>query len=146
LPTAQATCDGADYAATHRTLRQGADQREDREYLGDPRQRVDAEFCDEVNLDQADPGLGDSEARDMAIRYKESRRLWYRGLLAQLDVDDPDTLATRLSLLIDGAYAAMLVRKDPAMMQAAIAAARVLLKSAGVRIGPGGAGSAIGAL
>ena len=36
--------------------------------------------------------------------------------------------------LIDGAYAAMLVRKDPAMMQAAIAAARVLLKNAGVRV------------
>jgi AcrR family transcriptional regulator len=82
----------------------------------------------------AELGDEDGEARDLAIRYKESRRLWYRQLLTQLDVDDPDTLATQLALLIDGAYAAMLVRKDPAMMQAAIAAARVLLKNAGVRV------------
>jgi AcrR family transcriptional regulator len=80
----------------------------------------------------AELGDEDNAARDLAISYKESRRLWYRQLLTQLDVDDPDTLATQLALLIDGAYAAMLVRKDPAMMQAAIAAARVLLKNAGV--------------
>jgi AcrR family transcriptional regulator len=82
----------------------------------------------------AELGEEDGEARDLAIRYKESRRVWYRQLLTRLDVDDPDTLATQLSLLIDGAYAAMLVRKDPAMMQAAIAAARVLLKNAGVQV------------
>jgi len=80
----------------------------------------------------AELGDEDNAARDLAISYKESRRLWYRQLLTQLDVDDPDTLATQLALLLDGAYAAMLVRKDPAMMQAAIAAARVLLKNAGV--------------
>jgi AcrR family transcriptional regulator len=80
----------------------------------------------------AELGDEDNAARDLAVSYKESRRLWYRQLLTQLDVDDPDTLATQLALLIDGAYAAMLVRKDPAMMQAAIAAARVLLKNAGV--------------
>jgi AcrR family transcriptional regulator len=82
----------------------------------------------------AELGDEDGEARDLAISYKESRRLWYRQLLTQLDVDDPDTLATQLALLIDGAYAAMLVRKDPAMMQAAIAAARILLKNAGVQV------------
>jgi AcrR family transcriptional regulator len=82
----------------------------------------------------AELGDEDGEARDLAVRYKESRRLWYRELLTQLDVDDPDTLATQLALLIDGAYAAMLVRKDPAMMQPAIAAARVLLKNAGVQV------------
>jgi AcrR family transcriptional regulator len=82
----------------------------------------------------AELGSENSEARELAVAYKESRRLWYRELLSQLDVDDPDTLATQLSLLIDGAYAAVLIRKDPAMMQPAIAAARVLLKSAGVVI------------
>ena len=45
-------------------------------------------------------------------------------------------LATQLALLIDGAYAAMLVRKDPSVGQAAIAAARVLLKDAGIRKAP----------
>ncbi len=83
----------------------------------------------------AEMGDEEGEARDLAISFKESRRLWYRERLAQLEVDDPDTLATQLALLVDGAYAAVLVRKDPAMMQAAIAAARTLLKSAGVRIG-----------
>ena len=38
-------------------------------------------------------------------------------------------LATQLALLIDGAYAAMLVRKDPSVGQAAIAAAPKLLKT-----------------
>jgi len=84
--------------------------------------------------------LGDeqSEARDLAVEFKESRRLWYRELLSRLEVDDPDTLATQLALLIDGAYAAALVRRDPSVGWAAVAAARVLLKSAGVRITAGG--------
>ena len=82
--------------------------------------------------------LGDenSEARKLAVAFKESRRLWYRELLSRLDIDDPDMLATQLALLIDGAYAAMLVRKDPSVGQAAIAAARVLLKDAGIRKAP----------
>jgi AcrR family transcriptional regulator len=85
--------------------------------------------------------LGDenSEARDLAVRYKESRRLWYRDLLSRLDVDDPDRLATQLSLLVDGAYAAALIHKDPQAMQSAIAAARTLLKAAGVQPSADGA-------
>ena len=82
----------------------------------------------------AELGSDDSEASKLAVAFKESRRLWYRNLLSRLDVDDPDGLATQLALLIDGAYAAMLVRKDPAVGRSAIAAARVLLKNAGVTI------------
>jgi AcrR family transcriptional regulator len=82
----------------------------------------------------AELGGESSEARDLAISYKESRRLWYRELLSRLDVDDPDTLATQLSLLVDGAYAAALARNDPTAMRPAIAAARTLLKAAGVRL------------
>ena len=89
----------------------------------------------------AELGNEDSEARKLAVAYKESRRLWYRDLLSQLDVDDPDTLATQLSLLVDGAYAAVLIRQDPAMMRPAIAAARTLLKAAGVAISAGDAKS-----
>src|SRR5882757_10828345 len=83
--------------------------------------------------------LGDeqSEARNLAVEFKESRRLWYRELLSRLEVDDPDTLATQLALLIDGGYAAALVRKDPTVGHAAIAAARVLLKNAGIHIAAG---------
>jgi AcrR family transcriptional regulator len=89
----------------------------------------------------AELGSEDSKARELAVAYKESRRLWYRDLLSQLDVDDPDTLATQLALLVDGAYAAVLIRQDPAMMRPAIAAARTLLKAAGVAISTGEAKS-----
>jgi AcrR family transcriptional regulator len=90
----------------------------------------------------AELGSEDSEARELAVAYKDSRRLWYRNLLSQLDVDDPDTLATQLALLVDGAYAAVLVHQDPAKMRPAIAAARTLLKAAGVAISTGEATSA----
>jgi AcrR family transcriptional regulator len=86
----------------------------------------------------AELGCENSEARRLAVSYKESRRIWYRDLLSKLDVDDPDTLATQLSLLVDGAYAAALIRKDPHTMQSAIAAARTLLKAAGVQLSVGG--------
>jgi AcrR family transcriptional regulator len=90
----------------------------------------------------AELGSEDTEARKLAVAYKESRRLWYRDLLSQLDVDDPDTLATQLSLLVDGAYAAVLIHQNPAMMRPAIAAARTLLKAAGVTISTGEAKAA----
>jgi AcrR family transcriptional regulator len=82
----------------------------------------------------AELGDDERESRDLAAHYKESRRLWFRDLLSKLDVDDPDTLATQLSLLVDGAYSAMLTRKDPSSTRAAIAAVRVLLKNAGVSL------------
>jgi AcrR family transcriptional regulator len=85
----------------------------------------------------AELGSEDSEVRELAVAYKESRRLWYLDLLSQLDVDDPDTLATQLALLVDGAYAVVLIHRDPAMMRPAIAAARTLLKAAGVTISTG---------
>jgi AcrR family transcriptional regulator len=80
--------------------------------------------------------LGEDErpSRDLAAHLKDSRRLWFTHLLSKLDIDDPDTLATQLSLLIDGAYSAMLTRSDPSSTRAAIAAARVLLKNAGVNL------------
>ena len=82
----------------------------------------------------AELGDDERESRDLAASFKESRRLWFRDLLSKLDVDDPDTLATQLSLLVDGAYSAMLTRRDPSSTRAAIAAARVLLKNAGVNL------------
>ncbi|WP_426436649.1 TetR/AcrR family transcriptional regulator [Bradyrhizobium genosp. P] len=82
----------------------------------------------------AELGEDERESRDLAAHFKECRRLWFRDLLSKLDVDDPETLATQLSLLIDGAYSAMLTRRDPSSTRAAIAAARVLLKNAGVRL------------
>jgi hypothetical protein len=40
---------------------------------------------------------------------------------------------------VHGAYAAALIRKDPQAMQSAIAAARTLLKAAGVQLSADGA-------
>jgi AcrR family transcriptional regulator len=96
----------------------------------------------------AELGDDERESRDLAASFKESRRLWFRDLLSKLDIDDPDTLATQLSLLVDGAYSAMLTRKDPSSTRAAIAAARVLLKNAGVNLAytaPSGAANQIAA-
>jgi AcrR family transcriptional regulator len=81
-------------------------------------------------------GEDESEAKNIAISFKESRRIWFRDLLARLAVEDPEALATQLALLIDGMYSAMLVRSDVAMTRAAIEAARVLLENAGVQLEP----------
>lgn len=78
--------------------------------------------------------LGDHPARSIAKDFKESRRVWFREKLTELGARDPDALATQLSLLVDGAIAAALVRGDPTMAGAARAAARTLLESAGIRL------------
>jgi AcrR family transcriptional regulator len=74
-----------------------------------------------------------------AIAFKESRRLWFRDLLIQLGVADPEALATQLALLVDGSIAQDLVRNDPAMARAAKEAATVLLANAGARVDRSGA-------
>jgi len=79
--------------------------------------------------------LGEHPARTIAANFKESRRLWFREKLTALGVRDPDGLAIQLSLLVDGAIAAALVRGDAAMAGAAQEAARTLLLSAGIRLG-----------
>ena len=68
----------------------------------------------------------------MAVAYKEQRRLWLRDALAQMNVADPDGLATQVAILVEGAIIAALIRGDPGMASAAKAAARVLLTAAGV--------------
>lgn len=92
--------------------------------------------CPFVNA-VAELGRDDHAARKIALAFKESRRLWFRGLLIQLGATDADGLATQLQLLVDGAIAADLVRRDPAMARAARAAARVLLVNAGVDVDAG---------
>jgi AcrR family transcriptional regulator len=87
--------------------------------------------CPFVNA-VAELGPEDQSVRRIAIAFKESRRLWFRDLLHQLGVTDPEALATQLALLVDGSIAQDLVRNDPAMARAAKEAARVLLANAGV--------------
>jgi AcrR family transcriptional regulator len=75
--------------------------------------------------------LGDAVAK-IAADVKEQRRLWFRELLSRLDATDADGLATQLTLLIEGAISAALVRRDPALARAAKTAATVLMAAAGV--------------
>ena len=93
--------------------------------------------CPFVNA-VAEVGPEKRSVRKIAIAFKESRRLWFRDLLAQLGVADPEGLATQLVLLVDGSIAQDLVRDDPAMARAAKEAAKVLLSGAGVRFTPAG--------
>jgi AcrR family transcriptional regulator len=87
--------------------------------------------CPFVNA-VAELGAPDHPANAIAVAFKEQQRLWFRGLLEQAGAVGADLLATQLALLVDGAIAACLVRGDPAMARAADAAARVLLRAAGV--------------
>jgi AcrR family transcriptional regulator len=77
-------------------------------------------------------------ANKIAFAFKEQRRTWFRDLLVRLGVDDAETLALQLQLLVDGAIAAALVRGDPKVAGTARQAACVLLAAAGVAV-PGAA-------
>jgi AcrR family transcriptional regulator len=71
-------------------------------------------------------------ANEIALTFKEMRRQWFYELLKRARVADPDGLSLQLMILLDGAIAAALVRKDPTVARAAREAARVLLRAAGV--------------
>src|SRR5437762_7605189 len=90
--------------------------------------------CPFVNA-VAELGSEDQSVKKIAIAFKESRRIWFRDLLLQLEVNDPEGLATQLTLLVDGSIAQDLVRDDPSMARAAKEAARVLLRNAGIETG-----------
>jgi AcrR family transcriptional regulator len=79
-------------------------------------------------------------ANEIALAFKEMRRQWFRELLVRAEVADPDGLSLQLLLLVDGAIAAALVRRDPSVARAARDAARVLLIAAGAAM-PAPAGS-----
>jgi AcrR family transcriptional regulator len=70
-------------------------------------------------------------ASGIAVRFKDERREWFRALLERLGVRDPGGLAMQLAILTDGAIAAALVRRDPAVARAARQAAETLLRQAG---------------
>ena len=89
--------------------------------------------CPFVNA-VAELGPEDRAVKKIARAFKESRRVWFRDLLAELDVAEREEIATQLQLLVDGAIAQDLVRDDPAMARAAKEAAKVLLQRAGVAL------------
>jgi AcrR family transcriptional regulator len=83
--------------------------------------------------------LGDSdpEVKGIALGYKEARRAWFRERLQALNARNPNELAMQLSILLDGAIAAHLVRDDPTMARIAKNAATVLLRNAGINFDDG---------
>jgi AcrR family transcriptional regulator len=90
--------------------------------------------CPFVNA-VAELGAEDRSVKKIANAFKESRRIWFRDLLRQLDVADPEGLAMQLQMLVDGAIVTDLVRDDPSVARAAKQAAKVLLRNAGVEVG-----------
>ena len=90
--------------------------------------------CPFVNA-VAELGPKDRAVKKIAVAFKESRRLWFRDLLAELGAAEADTLATHLQLLVDGSIAIDLVRDDPLIARAAREAAKALLQNAGLEVG-----------
>jgi AcrR family transcriptional regulator len=86
--------------------------------------------CPFVNA-VAELGAPGHAATQVAIEFKEQRRLWFKDLAERLGVADPDGLATQLQLLVEGAIATALVRGDPKIARSAREAAKVLIQSAG---------------
>jgi AcrR family transcriptional regulator len=78
-------------------------------------------------------GAQDRAVKKIAIAFKESRRIWFRDLLMQLDAANADGLATQLAVLVDGSIAQDLVRDDPSLARAAKEAAQILLENAGIK-------------
>ena len=68
------------------------------------------------------------QANNIAVAFKEQRRVWFRDFLIRSGVVETEVSATQLALLLDGAIAAILVRGDPGMARAAREAAGVLLE------------------
>jgi AcrR family transcriptional regulator len=71
-------------------------------------------------------------ARAIALDFKEERRQHIASLLAQTGTPHPDTLASHIALLFEGAIASMLVRQDPVVAMQARDAAEVLMLASGV--------------
>jgi hypothetical protein len=67
---------------------------------------------------------------EIALAFKNQRRNWLLELLERLQIAHPESLAMQLMLLIDGAIAAAVIRRDPRVARAAGDAARVLLTAA----------------
>jgi AcrR family transcriptional regulator len=89
----------------------------------------ESQGCPFVNavVELKDP---DHAANEIALAYKNQRRNWLIEMLERLQIALPESLAMQLMLLIDGAIAAAVIRKDPKVARAAGDAARVLLAAA----------------
>jgi AcrR family transcriptional regulator len=91
----------------------------------------ESQGCPFVNavVELKDP---DHAANEIALAYKNQRRNWFIEMLERLQIAHPESLAMQLTLLVDGAIAAAVIRRDPKVARAARDAARVLLAAAAV--------------
>jgi AcrR family transcriptional regulator len=89
----------------------------------------ESQGCPFVNavVELKDP---DHAANEIALAYKNQRRNWLIEMLERLQIAHPESLATQLALLIEGAIATAVIRRDPKVARAAGDAARVLLAAA----------------
>jgi AcrR family transcriptional regulator len=71
-------------------------------------------------------------ANEIALTFRNQRHSWFLELLERLQIPHPESLAIQIMLLIDGAIAAAVIRRDPKVARAARDAARVLLAAAAV--------------
>jgi AcrR family transcriptional regulator len=69
-------------------------------------------------------------ARAEAATYKERMRAWFESMVRELGARDPVALSEQLAILLDGAIAIWLVRRDPRAAARAREAALVLIQSA----------------
>ena len=71
-----------------------------------------------------------AQARAEAATYKERMRAWFESMVRELGARDPVTLSEQLAILLDGAIAIWLVRRDPRAAALAREAALVVVQSA----------------
>jgi AcrR family transcriptional regulator len=72
-------------------------------------------------------------ANEIAIAFKEQRRMWFSDLVQRIGVRNPGQLALQLAILLDGALALGLVLGDANVARAARAAAAILIDAAETR-------------
>jgi AcrR family transcriptional regulator len=76
---------------------------------------------------ESQPG---TPVHDRTVAHKQSVLAWVRGLAAEADARDPDSLARSLTLLLDGGLAEGALSADPTAPEAARDSARALVAAA----------------
>lgn len=66
-------------------------------------------------------------ARQVAAAHKKRVEAWLEGIFHEAGIAAPGALAGQIAVLMDGAFSAMLVHRDPAYARTAGQAARVLV-------------------
>lgn len=71
-------------------------------------------------------GMPGHPARKVAAAHKKKFERWLASEIASVGIEDADTLARQVALLLDGAFSAMLMHRDASYARTAGAAAKAL--------------------